>query len=162
MHCGPNLHMLHALLYTLGFVMILIILIYVELLIVYMVRMSRDKKLGFLLEKKQSIRKLCYKLLACIAILSGLLTYEVLNYNDMYLCINRLQEMELTLGALLVKWFKNLVLLTAYYWIFQTFVFEIPIDYHSELDKSLIRIDSRTEKMKSFSITNSDNIDLIF
>lgn len=162
MKCGPNLHILHMWLYILGFLVLGVILIYVELLILYFLRLSKDKKLGFLLEKKQSIRCLCYKVMASFGVLTLILAFEVSNYGNLYVCINRIQEEELTIEALVLKWAKNVVIVLTYFFIFATFMCERTQLSNIDFDNSLIRMESKIEREKSFSIINSDHIDMIF
>jgi hypothetical protein len=53
--CGINLQSLHLILYSMIFLVIGVIMLFADLMILYFLKMSKDKKIGFLLHRKKTV-----------------------------------------------------------------------------------------------------------
>lgn len=161
LRCGAGLHALHMWLYVEGLLLLAAVLVYVELLIAYFLRSSRDKRLGFLLEKKRSIRRLAHHLLGVFALLVGVLAAELCNYDRLYLCASEAQEAERTRLALALRWTRSAALVFASHRVFRTFA-SAPRPADAGHEETLIRMDTPAQHLKSFSLKNSEDLDGIF
>lgn len=54
--CGINLQSLHLILYAMIFFVLGVIMFFADLMILYFLKMSQDKKIGFLLHRKKTVR----------------------------------------------------------------------------------------------------------
>ena len=156
--CGTDIHSLHLWIFGLIIVILVILLIYIELILVYFLKLSRDKKIGFLMEKKSLMKRLIYKLLLIMAALSLIVIFEMKYFNSIYRCFTRIQIVEITPFSLFIKWTRvNLILLSSYL-IFNSFKVE-RVEYTASKEK-LICMDRKYQKKKSLNLQRHDTLDI--
>ena len=156
--CGTDIHSLHLWIYGLIIMILVVLLIYIELILVYFLKLSRDKKIGFLMEKKSHMKRLIYKLMLIMLILSTAVILEMHYFNALYRCFTRIQVVEITPWSLVIKWAKiNLIIISSYL-VFNSFKVE-KVEYTASKEK-LICMDRKYQKKKSLNLQRHDTLDI--